>query len=160
MKRLIWTLAIIVTVIVIAVVICTPLIESSEPERKYYSSGYANTKGILQGLCIGEISRCYDVIYRDPDDHTNIHPEYVDPELPEKLEKYRQLIDGRHYKHTAAADYTLQGDYPDPPYVETSYMEVMLEDGTEMYAVVVFRQDVDGCGVTNFDLYTECPWKQ
>jgi len=158
MKRMIWTLASIVAVIIIAVVICAPLIENKEPETKYYSSGYANTKGILRGLCLGDISDCYGVIYSDPDDYSKIHPEYVDPDLPEKLEHYCKMLDGRYYKHTAAVDYTLEGDYPNPPYVETSYMEVILEDGTQMYAIVTFRQDVDGCGVTNFELYTECPW--
>lgn len=158
MKRMIIIIPIIVVLIVIAVILCAPLIENHEEEVKYYSGGYANTKGILQGLCTGNISECYDVIYSDPNDYTKIHPEYVDPALPEKLEQYAQLIDGRHYKHTAAVDYTLEGDYPNPPYVETCFMEVILEDGTNMYAIVVFRQEEDGCGVTDFDLYTECPW--
>lgn len=158
MKRMILTMAIITAVIIIAVVICVPLIDKYEPEVKYHSSGYANTKGILQGLCIGDITKCYSVIYSDPNDYSKIHPEHVAPDLPEKLESYCELIGGRHYKHTAAVDYTLEGNYPNPPYVETSYMEVILEDGTEMYAIVVFRQDIDGCGVTDFDLYRECPW--
>lgn len=158
MKRTILIMTILIFIIVAAVIICAPLIENQEPEVKYYSGGYANTKGILRGLCIGDVSECYGVIYVDPNDHTKIHPEYVEPELPEKLERYCQLIDGRQYKHTAAVDYTLEGDYPNPPYVETCYMEVILEDGTVMYAIVAFLQNDDGCGVTNFDLYTECPW--
>ena len=87
MKRMILTMAVIIAIIVIAVVICAPLIENREPEVQYYSSGYANTKGILQGLCIGEVSECYGVIYSDPNDYSKIHPEYVDPDLPEKLER-------------------------------------------------------------------------
>lgn len=160
MKRLVWIVAAAVAIIIAGVVLCVPLIENYEPEVQYYSSGYANTKGILRGLCTGEISECYSVIYNDPNDHGNIHPQYVSPELPEKLESYCQIIDGRHYKHTAAMDYTLEGEYPDPPYTETSYMEIILEDDTVLYATVVFQQNIDGCGVTDFDLYEDCPWQE
>lgn len=158
MKRMLWIMAIFSVVIIIAVVICAPLIENYEPEVKYYSGGYAHTKGVLWGLCTGDIVEACSVVYLDHNNPPNIHPEKVDPKLLEKFESYCQLIDGRQYTHIVAVDYTLEGDYPDAPYVETCYMEITLEDNTMMYAVVVFRQDIDGCGVTHFDLYTECPW--
>lgn len=148
MKKMIYVGIAFIVIIIVAVVLCAPLMENYEPEVRYSNGGYANTKGIMQGLSIGDIAESYGVVYRAK----------ANPELADKLEAYLPLVEGRNYKHIAAADYTLEGDYPNPPYTETSYMEIIMEDGSMMYAIVVFLQEEDGCGVTDFDLYTECPW--
>lgn len=148
MKKTILTLVIMAVMIALGVMLCVPLIDSYQPEQTYYSTGYANAKGIMRGLCLGSTEESYGVVYR----------ERAVPGLAEKLDDYCELVDGRLYQHIATADFVLEGDYPNVPWSETSYVEIRMEDGTMLYAVVIYLQDVDGCGVTDFDLYTECPW--
>lgn len=148
MKRTILTLVIIAVVIAFGVMLCVPLIESYDPGVQYVSFAYAGTNGIMEGLCIGDIETAQRAIYR----------EKAVPDLTEKLERYMELIGDRLHAHIGIADFTLEGNFPTPPYSETSYVEIRMDDGSVLYAVVVWLQDANGGGVIDFDLYTECPW--
>ena len=68
-------------------------------------------KGLVQGVYIGYVSKCYGVIYGDPNGYLNIHPEFVASDLLKK-ESYSKMIIGRHYKHTVAVNHTLEGGDP------------------------------------------------
>ena len=149
MKRMFLILGIAILVICIALLLCGPIIESYQPEPQFYSGGYAHTKGIMEGLCLGNTETCYGVIFR----------ERAVPDLAEKLESFCELVNGRLYRHIATVDFTVEGDYPNAPWSETSYMEIRMEDGSCLYAIVVFLQEAEGCGVTDFDLFTQCPWQ-
>ena len=150
MKRMFLILTSLLIIIIVMVVLCAPLIERYDPGLEYHSVGYANAKGIMQGLCLGDIEETYDGM---------VYKAEATPDLAEKLKGYRDLVDGRLYTHIATVEFTLEGDYPEAPWSETSYVEIMMDDGSTLYAIVVFLQNADGCGITDFDLFAECPWE-